>query len=97
MDKWEIEVLYPMYIRKVANKSLQEILPDFDNYFSDIGRRVFWSSAFKRNTELQLRERGAQDVAPTKPEDWASDHRFQSGFWMLIELELDEAILTGSR
>jgi hypothetical protein len=82
-------MLYPMYIRKAADKSFQAILPDFDSYLSDIDRRSCLSTAFKESVEAKLRERAAMKVAPSKPDDWVNDHRFRGGFWMLIELELD--------
>jgi hypothetical protein len=88
--KGEIEMLYPMYIRRIADRSFQAILPDFDSYFSNIDRRACLSAGFKESVEFYLRARFARDVVPSKPANWANDHRFRGGFWMLIELELDE-------
>ena len=83
-------MFYPAYIHKDANSSYGVSFPDFPGCFSAADELADLPKAAQEAVEVHFEGEDLPIPKPSAPEKWAKDKRYQSGYWMLIDIDLSK-------
>lgn len=81
-------MLYPVYIHKDADSAYGVTFPDFPGCFSAADEMADLPRLAQEAVEVHFDGEDLPITAPTAPEDWQHDERFQGGYWMLVDIDL---------
>ncbi|BEV15047.1 type II toxin-antitoxin system HicB family antitoxin [Herbaspirillum sp. DW155] len=81
-------MLYPLYVHKDPDSAYGAAFPDFPGCFAGSDELQHLPAAAQEAVEAHFHGQAEPIPAPSAPEDWADDERFQGGYWMLVEIDL---------
>lgn len=81
-------MLYPVYVHKDADSAYGLTFPDFPGCFSAADELADLPRMAQEAVEAHFEGEEFEIPAPSTPEQWADDERFQGGYWMLVEIDL---------
>ncbi|MGC3875333.1 type II toxin-antitoxin system HicB family antitoxin [Halomonas sp. GXIMD04776] len=81
-------MLYPVYVHKDADSAYGVTFPDFPGCFSAADELADLPRMVQEAVEVYFEGEEMAIPAPSAPEDWQDDERFQGGYWMLLDLDL---------
>lgn len=81
-------MLYPVYVHKVADSAYGITFPDFPGCFSAADEIADLPRMAQEAVEVHFEGEDTAIPAPSFPEDWHHDERFQDGYWMLLDIDL---------
>lgn len=90
-------MLYPVYIHKDEGSAYGMTFPDFQGCFSAADELADLPRMAQEAVELHFEGEDFSVPAPSAPEQWLDDERFQGGFWMLVEIDLSKIRTTPVR
>lgn len=82
-------MFYPAYVHKDPGSAYGVTLPDFPGCFTAADSLQELPRQVQEAVELYVDGEDLSIPVPTTPDDWAGDDRFQGGYWMLIDIDLD--------
>ncbi|MCL2297923.1 MAG: type II toxin-antitoxin system HicB family antitoxin [Proteobacteria bacterium] len=80
-------MFYPAYVHKDTDSAWSVTLPDFPGCFSAADELEGLPTAIQEAVEVYFDDEDADLPAPSSPEQWMDDERFQGGYWMLVDLD----------
>ncbi|QEA37712.1 type II toxin-antitoxin system HicB family antitoxin [Pistricoccus aurantiacus] len=81
-------MLYPVYVHKDADSAYGITFPDFPGCFSAADELADLPRMAQEAVEVYFEGENLPIPAPSTPEDWQDDERFQNGYWMLLDIDL---------
>lgn len=81
-------MLYPVYVHKDEGSAYGLTFPDFPGCFSAADELAGLPRMAQEAVELHFDGEAFDIPAPSVPEQWHGDDRFQGGYWMLIDIDL---------
>lgn len=81
-------MLYPVYVHKDEGSAYGLTFPDFPGCFSAADELADLSRMAQEAVELHFDGEAFDIPAPSAPEQWQGDDRFQGGYWMLVDIDL---------
>ena len=84
----EVSMLYPVYIHKDADGAYGISFPDFPGCFSAADDISNIPRMIQEAVEVHFEGENFDIPAPSKPEQWMDDERYQGGYWLLAEINL---------
>lgn len=90
-------MLYPVYIHKDEDSAYGMTFPDFPNCFAAADELEDLLPMAQEALELYFEGEQLLIPEPSVPEQWLNDERFQGGYWMLIDLDLNKLRTTPIR
>ena len=81
-------MLYPVYVHKDEGSAYGLTFPDFPGCFSAADELADLPSMAREAVEVYFDGEDMEIPAPSVPEQWATDERFEGGYWMLVEIDL---------
>lgn len=80
-------MLYPVYIHKDDDTAYGLTFPDFEGCFSAADEMQDIQRMAQEAVEVHFDGEDIPLPAPSSPEQWLNDERFQGGFWLLIDID----------
>lgn len=84
-------MLYPVYVHKDANSAYGVTFPDFPGCFSAADEIADLPRLAQEAIEVHFEGEDMAIPAPSLPEAWHDDDRFQDGYWMLLDIDLSRS------
>ena len=81
-------MFYPAYIHKDSDSAWSVTFPDFSGCFSAADTLEDLPRMAQEAVEVHFQGESFPIPAPSAPEQWSNDERFQDGYWMLIDIDL---------
>ncbi|SHF47519.1 Predicted nuclease of the RNAse H fold, HicB family [Modicisalibacter ilicicola DSM 19980] len=81
-------MLYPAYVHKDADSAYGVTFPDFPGCFSAADELADLPRMAQEAVEVYYDGEEMAIPAPSAPEEWQDDERFQGGYWMLLDIDL---------
>lgn len=83
-------MLYPAYVHKDPQSAYGVTFPDFPGCFSAADTLAQLPDQVQQAVEVHFEGESMSIPAPTTPEQWAGDERFEGGYWMLVDIDLSK-------
>lgn len=83
-------MLYPAYIHKDEGSAYGVTFPDFPGCFSAADELADLPRMAQEAVEVHFEGEELPIPAPSAPESWAGDDRFDGGYWMLVDVDLSK-------
>ena len=81
-------MFYPVYVHKDEGSAYGLTFPDFPGCFSAADELNDLPRMAQEAVEVHFDGEDIAIPAPSTPEQWAGDERFEGGYWMLVEIDL---------
>ncbi|GAB1409717.1 type II toxin-antitoxin system HicB family antitoxin [Desulfovibrionales bacterium] len=81
-------MLYPVYVHKDEGSAYGLTFPDFPGCFSAADDLADLPAMAQEAVEVHFEGENMEIPAPSAPEQWSTDERFEGGYWMLVEIDL---------
>lgn len=83
-------MFYPAYIHKDEDSAYGVTFPDFPGCFSAADDIANLPRLAQEAVEVHFEGEDFDIPAPSSPETWRNDDRFQDGYWMLLDIDLSK-------
>jgi predicted RNase H-like HicB family nuclease len=83
-------MFYPAYVHKDTDSAYGLTFPDFPGCFSAADTLQALPSAAQEAVEVYCEGEAFSAPAPSAPQDWPGDERFEGGYWMLVDIDLSK-------
>lgn len=83
-------MLYPAYVHKDESSAYGVTFPDFPGCFSAADEMADLPRMAQEAVEVHFEGEELPIPAPSAPEAWAGDERFESGYWLLVDIDLSK-------
>jgi predicted RNase H-like HicB family nuclease len=83
----EVNMLYPVYVHKDEDTAYGLTFPDFEGCFSGADEMQEIQRMAQEAVEVHFDGEDIPLPAPSSPEQWLGDERFEGGFWLLIDID----------
>ena len=80
-------MLYPVYVHKDPESAWGLTFPDFPGCFSAADEMADLPRMAQEAVEVFCEGEDGPLPAPSAPDAWQDDERFQGGYWMLIDID----------
>lgn len=81
-------MLYPVYVHKDEGSAYGLTFPDFPGCFSAADELADLPRIAQEAAEVHFEGEDMPIPAPSAPEQWQGDERFEGGCWMLVDIDL---------
>ncbi|MDP2228130.1 MAG: type II toxin-antitoxin system HicB family antitoxin [Moraxellaceae bacterium] len=83
-------MLYPAYIHRDEGSAYGVTFPDFPGCFSAADELGDLPRLAQEAVEVFFEGEELNIPAPSSPEQWENDERFEGGYWMLLDIDLSK-------
>lgn len=80
-------MLYPVYVHKNEDTAYGLTFPDFEGCFSAADEMQDIQRMAQEAVECHFEGEDIPLPAPSSPEQWLGDERFEGGFWLLVDID----------
>lgn len=80
-------MLYPVYVHKDQDSAYGLTFPDFEGCFSAADDLQDVERMAQEAVELHFDGEDIPLPAPSSPEQWGGDDRFEGGYWLLLNID----------
>lgn len=89
--KVEMEaMLYPVYVHHDDGSAYGLTFPDFPGCFAAADDLADVPRIVQEAVEVHFEGDVGEIPSPSAPEQWGNDDRFTGGYWMLVEIDLQQ-------
>lgn len=81
-------MLYPVYVHKDEGSAYGLTFPDLPGCFSAADEMKDLPRMAQEAVEVYFEGEDLAIPAPSAPEQWAGDERFEGGYWLLVDIDL---------
>lgn len=82
-------MLYPAYVHKDEGSAYGLTFPDFPGCFAGADELDQIPAAAQEAVEVYFEGEDISVPAPSAPERWIGDERFEGGYWLLVDIKTE--------